>query len=64
MIIGTDAIQRLSDFLKEEESIPVKDAAGIITASGIDPHVRVETIRACIRRLEDERPTPKPQSIP
>jgi len=60
MIIGTDAIQRLHDFLKEEEAIPVKDSAGIITAAGIDAHVRVETIRACIRRIEDERPAPKP----
>jgi len=60
MILWPDAIQRLNDFLKEEEAIPVKDSAGIITATGIDAHVRVETIRACIRRIEDERPTPKP----
>lgn len=53
MIIGADAIQRLHDFLKEEEAVPAKDAAGIITAVGIDAHVRVETIRACIRRIED-----------
>lgn len=48
-----DAIQRLHDYLLEEEAIPVKDSAGIITAQGIDAHVRVDTIRACIRRLED-----------
>jgi len=51
MIIG-DAVQRLHEFLKEEETTPVKDSAGIVTASGIDAHVRVETIRACIRRIE------------
>ena len=58
MSIGVDAIQRLNDFLKEEEAIPVKDDAGIITAVGIDSHVRVETIRSCIRRLtvESDRP--------
>jgi hypothetical protein len=60
MILGTDAVQRLNDFLKEEEAILVKDAAGIITAAGIDAHVRVETIKTCIRRITDERPTPKP----
>jgi hypothetical protein len=60
MIIGTDAILRLSDFLKEEEAIPVKDEAGIITAAGIDAHVRTDTIRACIRRITDERHTPEP----
>jgi len=52
MILGPDAIQRLHDFLKEEETTPVKDSAGIITAAGIDAHVRVETIRACIRKIE------------
>jgi hypothetical protein len=52
MILGSDAIQRLYDFLLEEEATPVKDGAGIITAAGIDAHVRVDTIRACIRRIE------------
>jgi len=52
MILGPDAIQRLHDYLLEEEAVPVKDGAGIITAQGIDAHVRVETIRACIRRIE------------
>jgi len=52
MNIGPDAVQRLHDFLLEEEATPVKDNAGIITAQGIDAHVRVETIRACIRRIE------------
>lgn len=55
MNIGTNAIKRLYDFLKEEEAVPIKDAAGIITSAGIDSHVRVETIRACIRKLKDER---------
>jgi hypothetical protein len=59
MILGPDAIQRLHDYLLEEEAVPVKDSAGIITAAGIDAHVRVETIRACIRRITDE-PPPKP----
>lgn len=53
MIIGTDAVQRLSDFLKEEEAVPIKDTAGIITSAGIDSHVRVETIRACIRKIKE-----------
>ena len=54
MILGPDAIQRLHDFLLEEEAVPVKDSAGIITAQGIDAHVRVETIRACIRKIEGD----------
>ena len=58
MNIGVDAIQRLHDFLKEEEAVPVKDAAGIITAAGIDSHVRADTIRACIRRITDDPPEP------
>lgn len=53
-----DAIQLLHDFLKEEEAIPVKDGAGIITDQGIDAHVRVDTIRACIRRIKDGTPKP------
>jgi len=58
MIIGSDAIQSLHDFLLEEEAVPVKDSAGIITAQGIDAHVRVGTIRACIRRITDDPPKP------
>jgi len=58
MIVGTDAIQRLHDFLLEEEATPVKDSAGIITAAGIDAHVRVETIRAGIRIITDDPPKP------
>lgn len=47
-----DAVKRLSDFLKEEEAIPVKDAAGIITPAGIDAGVEAQTIKKCIREIE------------
>lgn len=33
-------INKLHDFLLEEESVPVKDSVGIITAQGIDAHAR------------------------
>jgi pyruvate/oxaloacetate carboxyltransferase len=39
----------LTTMLQQEESIPIKDVAGIITPEGIDSMVRKKIILDCLR---------------
>jgi len=53
MIIGFDAIQRLHDFLKEEEAIPFYDESNkVVTFRGGEAKIRAQAIRECITRIE------------
>lgn len=40
--------ERIRDLIRNEESIPVKDKAGIITAHGIDATVRRRALQQCL----------------
>lgn len=53
-------ISKLHDFLLGEESVPFLDQGKVVTLVGGDAKIRAQAIRECIRRIEDERPSPKP----
>jgi hypothetical protein len=45
---------RIQALIDCAEKVPVKDAAGIITAAGIDAGVRIKALEECLRIAEDE----------
>jgi len=49
-----DIEARIIKMLQQEESIPEKDGAWIITAKGIDSQVRIQTIKDCLKIVQEE----------
>jgi len=49
-----DIEARIIKMLEQEERTPEKDAAGIITAKGIDSAVRRLAIQDCLRIVREE----------
>jgi hypothetical protein len=47
-------VERIQELLNCVSRIPEKDAAGIITAAGIDSTVRVKAITDCLKIAKDE----------
>lgn len=45
---------RIIKMLQQEEAIPEKDDAGIITAKGIDSQVRQQAIKDCLKIVREE----------
>ncbi len=52
--MAAETIKRIDQLLKEEEEIPIRDAAGIITANGIDAAARIRAIKSCLRIIKEE----------
>jgi len=49
-----DIEARIIKMLENEQSIPEKDGAGIITAKGIDSQVRRQAIGDCLKIVREE----------
>lgn len=49
-----DIEARIIKMLEQEELIPEKDGAGIITAAGVDSQVRRQAIRDCLKIVREE----------
>jgi len=47
-------VQRIEEILAAAVQVPVRDAAGIITPSGVDAAARVKAIKDCLRIVKEE----------
>jgi hypothetical protein len=47
-------VERIQELLNCANRIPERDAAGIITAAGIDAKVQAEALTQCLKIAQDE----------
>lgn len=51
-----EIVERIKKMIKQEEAIPVRDGAEIITPEGIDAKVRRDTLYAVLREVTCDGP--------
>jgi len=53
-------VERIREILDCAVRVPIRDAAGVITAAGIDSAVEIKTLERCLKIAEEEEHAPKP----